>query len=311
MRTTQGSMNKLPKTSSRGFTEPPRKRRSRKSRKQELTNMAKDHIESIKKELTRELCGGSLRFGRTHKITKQFKGVVRAVDWSGPSNRRGGAFVILCDYSDMLGCTHHEMLKRMLSDYSSYLNKLKENNVQPLKKRRKGYAECRNLSVNTSNDLEVFLNGGWVKWGSYIPSTVRELDSRSVERWLSDRASVKVGGEVVGKAREPPKESIREEEKKVIEKLKLRSETEKTPTLEPHKTAASAGPAHDMKKRKKTQPELRPQRQEDGSNIRRQQIRCAGFTPGSLRGWFEKEQDFWLSEVFDEGFDVNWFFDRL
>lgn len=126
-----------------------------------------------------------IRFGRTHKVHKRFEGIARGIQWRGPCKRRGGAFVILCDYGNMVKQEHRMVLKQMLEDYSQYVLTLSTTNASPIKKRRKSYQVCRNKAVNSSNDLELLIDGRWVPFGQYMPTPVRELQPSAVSMWLA------------------------------------------------------------------------------------------------------------------------------
>lgn len=125
-----------------------------------------------------------IRFGRTHKVSKRFNGIARFITWKGPCKRRGGAFVLICDYSNLRQEEHKMVLLQMMQDYSSHLLQLKLSGAIPDKKRRKGFEVCRNTTINASNDLELFINDGWISFGAYIPSNVRELQVDAVNVWL-------------------------------------------------------------------------------------------------------------------------------
>lgn len=132
-----------------------------------------------------KLSGCRIRFGRTHKIPQRFMGYIRAVRWDGPTKRRGGAFVLICDYKHLRNQEHRVVLKQMLQDYSEQMKYLKENNAKPPQKRRKPFQPVQNSSINTTNDLELEVDGEWVSYGTYLPTNVRELQPVEVQNWLS------------------------------------------------------------------------------------------------------------------------------
>jgi len=134
--------------------------------------------------LSFHVSGCPIRFGRTHKVTQRFEGRAHGIQWKGPCRRRGGAFVVLCDYGTMKKQEHRMVLKQMLLDYSEFLHYLRCSNAQPLKKRRNPYEPVRNKAVNASNDLELFIKGAWISFGNLFPTKVRQLQSPHVENWL-------------------------------------------------------------------------------------------------------------------------------
>lgn len=134
-----------------------------------------------------ELVGCKIRFGRTHKVEKRFEGVCHWVDWR-KTTRRGGSFFLMCSYKNEYQ-DHIATLKTMLSDYASHISELIEKKCKPLKKRRKLY-ECRNMSVNSSLDLELYLNDKWCKFGEYFPNNVRMMITNDVKAWVENKAKI-------------------------------------------------------------------------------------------------------------------------
>lgn len=131
-----------------------------------------------------ELVGCKIRFGRTHKVEKRFEGWCRWIVWEGHCKRKGGSFVLLCDYKHLTKQNHKTILKRMLHDYAKHIIELKRSKSKPLTKRRKCYDKCRNMAINSSTDLEIFMNGVWQKFGDYLPNDVRMLDKKATKEWL-------------------------------------------------------------------------------------------------------------------------------
>lgn len=125
-----------------------------------------------------------IRFGRTHKVDRRFEGRARRLQWTGSTKKKGGGFVLLCDYNGMSCQTHKTVLKQMLCDYSSYLAHLKRSNIHPIQKRRKPYGLCMNMAINASHDMELQIEGSWVPFGDFLPTSVRELDPCAVAEWL-------------------------------------------------------------------------------------------------------------------------------
>jgi hypothetical protein len=130
-----------------------------------------------------------IRFGRTHKVQRRFVGTARSIIWKGPCKRRGGAFVILCDYDTMREQEHKMVLLQMIEDYSEHLLQLKLVGAKPEKKRRKQYDVCRNKTINSSTDLQLYIHGKWLSFGKYMPSKVRELVMFDTRNWLTRHAS--------------------------------------------------------------------------------------------------------------------------
>ena len=143
-----------------------------------------DIASNILEVVNPKLSGCRIRFGRTHKIPNRFVGNVRSVRWDGPTKRRGGAFVLICDYNNLYNQEHRVILKQMLQDYSEQMLFLKKTNTKPAQKRRKPFQPVQNTAINTTNDLEIEIDGQWTSYGTYLPTCVRELQPIEVEKWL-------------------------------------------------------------------------------------------------------------------------------
>lgn len=143
-----------------------------------------DIASNILEVVNPKLSGCRIRFGRTHKIPNRFVGNVRSVRWDGPTKRRGGAFVLICDYKHLYNQEHRVVLKQMLQDYSEQMLFLKKTNTKPAQKRRKPFQPVQNTAINTTNDLEIEIDGQWTSYGTYLPTCVRELQPIEVAKWL-------------------------------------------------------------------------------------------------------------------------------
>lgn len=141
--------------------------------------------EYVVRKITPVISNCPIRFGRTHKVDRRFIGVSRYIWWQGPCARRGGSFVIVCDYGDLKGQAHSTVLKKMLSDYSEYLQMLSRSNAVP-KKGRKPFSICRTQCVNMAVDLEFFVGGMWQPLCQILPTKVRELDQEAVLKWVDE-----------------------------------------------------------------------------------------------------------------------------
>jgi hypothetical protein len=139
-----------------------------------------------------------IRFGRTHKVDMRFEGSARDIVWKGPCKRRGGGFIIVCDYRHLQLQEHRVVLKQMLEDYANHVLGLKSEKVTPIQKRRKAFDICRNTAVNSTNDLELLVGEVWMSLGDYMPTRVRELQVDAVAAWLATTSCT-------GAIRRPPR----------------------------------------------------------------------------------------------------------